>query len=218
VRSGRCVGLLGLWSHSAHSHDFAHPHADSSHTVGTPLLTLSPQDGGMHGTGTSRTCALAEGRTCKQQDTRILFGLQIRTLGPYLAYSNGILILPGPGVVPAESTSGSGGSEPPRATPKKGISDSWAAQDANGQLDPGADYLYELGKSDLNLNIDTGAPPCHCPLSNPKHAWVSYSWANPKHQGCPIRFCRPGAAAPGQPLHGKLPGAPVGHRLSLAVE
>lgn len=33
---------------------------------------------------------------------------------------------------------------------------SWNAKEAGGGSSPDADYLYELGRSDLNLNIDTG--------------------------------------------------------------
>jgi hypothetical protein len=39
---------------------------------------------------------------------------------------------------------------------KKALRSSWDAKDARGGSAPDADYLYELGRSDINLNIDTG--------------------------------------------------------------
>ena len=35
-------------------------------------------------------------------------------------------------------------------------SGSWDAKDARGSASEGEDYLYELGRSDVSMNVDTG--------------------------------------------------------------
>lgn len=64
-----------------------------------------------------------------------------------LTYRFGVVLTPSTSIKVGES--GNVGSKETK------FRSSWNAKEANGGSSPDADYLYELGRSDLNLNIDT---------------------------------------------------------------
>ena len=66
---------------------------------------------------------------------------------------------------PSASTSGAAAAAaaaaPATAPAKRRFQSSWDAKEAGGGSSPQADYLYEVGQSEVSMNIDTGQNAIH---------------------------------------------------------